>query len=89
MEINVLKEEKDSLLIELKGESETFANMLREELWNVGVVEVAFIKEHPELAETKLWIKADNPREKLRKAIDNLIEKLEKIKEAYENALKA
>lgn len=87
MEITILKEDKDTLLIELKGESETFANMLREELWNVGVIEAAFIKEHPELAETKLWIKAENPREKLKKAIDNLIKKFKELKKEYEKLL--
>jgi DNA-directed RNA polymerase subunit L len=82
MEVRILKESEKEILIEI-DESETFANMIREELWNVGVLEAAFIKEHPEVAKTKIWIKAENPREKLKKAIDNLIEKLEKLKENY------
>jgi len=90
MEVKVLKEEKDALLIELVGESETFANLLREELWNVkGVIEAAYIREHPELSQPKLWIKTEgiNPREVLRIAIDNLIKKFSELKKAYEKSI--
>ncbi|MEM5828470.1 MAG: DNA-directed RNA polymerase subunit L [Candidatus Aenigmatarchaeota archaeon] len=90
MEVKVLKEEKNVLLVELVGESETFANLLREELWNVrGVVEAAYIREHPELSQPKLWIKTEgiNAREALKIAIDNLIKKLKDLKEKYKKAL--
>jgi len=90
MEVKVLKEEKDALLIELVGESETFANLLREELWNVkGVIEAAYIREHPELSQPKLWIKTEgiNPREALKIAIDNLIKKFSELKKAYEKSI--
>jgi len=86
MEVKIIKETKNELLIEI-DESETFANMIREELWNVGVLEAAFVKEHPEIRTTKIWIKAENPREKLKKAIENLIEKLEKLKELYKTSI--
>ncbi len=87
MEVRTIKETENELLIELPGESETFANLIKEELWNVaGVIEAAFIKEHPELSEVKIWIKTENikPREALKKAIKNLIEKLENLKKEYE-----
>lgn len=90
MEVKVLKEEKNVLLVELVGENETFANLLREELWNVrGVVEAAYIREHPELSQPKLWIKTEgiNAREALKIAIDNLIKKLKDLKEKYKKAL--
>lgn len=78
MEIKILREEENVLLIEFLDESETFLNLLREELWNVkGVIEAAYIKEHPELSNPKLWIKTENikAREALKIAINNLIEK--------------
>ncbi|MEM5830108.1 MAG: DNA-directed RNA polymerase subunit L [Candidatus Aenigmatarchaeota archaeon] len=90
MEVKVLREDNNVLLIELVGESETFANLLREELWNVkGVIEAAYIREHPELTQPKLWIKTEgiNAREALKIAIDNLIKKLKELKEKYKKSL--
>jgi DNA-directed RNA polymerase subunit L len=86
MEIKIIKETENELLVEI-DESETFANMIREELWNVGVLEAAFIKEHPEMKTTKIWIKAEKPKEKLKKAVENLIGKLEKLKELYKTSI--
>ncbi|MEM5843564.1 MAG: RpoL/Rpb11 RNA polymerase subunit family protein [Candidatus Aenigmatarchaeota archaeon] len=90
MEVNILKKEGNTLLVELKGESETFANLIREELWNVkGVIEAAHIKEHPELAEPKIWIKTDglDPMEALKIAVENLLKKFEEIKKSYKKQL--
>ncbi len=91
MEVRIIKESENTLLIELPGESETFANLIKEELWNVkGVIEAAFIKEHPELTEVKIWIKTENikPREALKIALKNLIEKVRNLKEEYKKLLK-
>ncbi|MFH7902939.1 MAG: DNA-directed RNA polymerase subunit L [Candidatus Aenigmatarchaeota archaeon] len=91
MEFKILREEENVLLIEFINESETFLNLLREELWNIkGVIEAAYIKEHPELSNPKLWIKTENisAREALKSAINNLIEKFEKLREGARKIIK-
>lgn len=91
MEIKILKEEENTLLIEFVNESETFLNLLREELWNVkGIIEAAYIREHPELSNPKLWIKTENisAREALKNAINNLIERFEKLREGARKIIK-
>ena len=90
MSIKVVRNEKDTLIIEVVGESETFLNLLREELWNIdGVKEAAFFREHPELDNPKLFIKMEksNPKKALEKAISNLMKKLEELRKAYLKAI--
>lgn len=90
MEIKVIKEDQNTLLIEFPNESETFVNLLRDELWNVkGVLEAAYIREHPELSFPKLWIKTEkiSPKEALKIAIKELLEKLSKLEKIYRDKL--
>lgn len=90
MQVNVIKDEKNVLIIEVKGESETFLNMIVEELWNVkGVEEAAFYREHPFLDQPKLFIKTSgvSPRKALKQALKNVKEKLKMLKTAYKNAI--
>ena len=48
MELKVLKEEKNILELEIKGEDHTLANLLRGELWNTDGVELAsYNLKHP------------------------------------------
>ena len=91
MRVNVLKEDKNTLIIEVKGESETFLNMICEELWNIkGVEEAAFYREHPFLEEPKLFIKTKgiSPRKALKEALKNLKQKLKSLKEIYTKTIR-
>ena len=90
MEVKKIKDENGILMLELEGESKNFANLLREELWNIdGVKEAAFFREHPELDNPKLFIKMEkgSPKKALEKAISNLMKKLEELKKVYLKAV--
>jgi DNA-directed RNA polymerase subunit L len=84
MEVRVLKQEKDSLLVELKGDTIGFANLISEELWeNKDVYEAASIKEHPYIAEPKVYVKTKgvSPKKVLldtAKSLQNKVKELEK-----------
>lgn len=84
MEVRVIKQEKDSLLLEIKGDTIGFANLVSEQLWeNKEVDEAAAIKEHPYMAEPKIFVKTKgaNPKSVLldtAKSIENLVKELEK-----------
>jgi DNA-directed RNA polymerase subunit L len=91
MELNVVKKDEKSLLIECRGETSTLTEALREHLWNVkGVVESAEIKEHPYLAEPKIFVKVSqgSPAEALEKAVENILEEVEKFEKAFKEELK-
>ncbi|HHE76810.1 MAG TPA: DNA-directed RNA polymerase subunit L [Candidatus Parcubacteria bacterium] len=75
MELNILEESKKRIIFELKGESHSFCNALKEALWKVKGVEVASYRiEHPLVGEPKFLIetKGIEPREALKKAVAEL-----------------
>ena len=75
MEINVLEESGKRMVFELKGESHSFCNLLKELLHDVKGVELASYKvEHPLVGVPKFLIetKGIEPREALKKAISEM-----------------
>lgn len=91
MELNIVKQEEKSLLLECRGETLTLTEALREHLWSIkAVVESAQIKEHPYLSEPKIFVKVSHgsPSEALGKAAENILEEVKEFKKAFKEALK-
>ncbi len=92
MELKVLKDEDKTLLLEIRGETVTVTNLLREELWNdSSVSEAAQIKEHPYLSEPKVFVKVSRgtPQTALKKACERIIKKSQEFREEFKKALKS
>jgi len=92
MELIKIKEGKNIIEIELKGGSVGFANLLKEELWNdKNVDEAAYIKEHPYMAEPKIYVKMkgkSSPRVAIERAVKRLQVKLKDLEKEFKRALK-
>jgi DNA-directed RNA polymerase subunit L len=91
MEIKVLKNDEKSILLELKGETFTLTNIIRDELWqDKNVSEAAQIKEHPYLSEPKIYVKTSKglPITALKKASDRIIKQTKEFREEFKKALK-
>ncbi len=93
MEVRAIKKEKNTLLVELKGDTKSFANLIREELWNdKNVSEAAAIKEHPYMVEPKVWVKTRgkaDPKIALEKAAKRIKVKVEELKKEFQRSLKS
>ncbi|MCS7123095.1 MAG: RpoL/Rpb11 RNA polymerase subunit family protein [Candidatus Aenigmarchaeota archaeon] len=88
MEVKI-SEEKNGYIIEFMEISKTFVYLLNDELKKLKNVEEAVImKVHPYYENPKIWLKLNNgkPKEILKEAIDNLIEKFEKIEKLFESS---
>lgn len=75
MELNILEESGKRMVFEIKGETHSFCNTLKEALWKIKGVEVATYKvEHPLIGIPKFLIetKGIEPREALKKAVSDL-----------------
>ena len=75
MEFNVLEESKSKLVFELKGETHTFCNLLKEELRRVkGVTLAAYRIEHPLVGIPTFQIetKGIEPRKAIKEALKNI-----------------
>lgn len=91
MELKVVKQDDKTLVLEVQGETVTVTNILRGELWeDRNVREAAQIKEHPYLAEPKVFVKTSRgkPQTALNKAADRIIKQTEEFTAEFKKALK-
>ncbi len=91
MELKVVKQDDKTLVLEVPGETVTITNVLRGELWeDRNVREAAQIKEHPYLAEPKVFVKTSRgkPQTALNKAADRIIKQTEEFAVELKKALK-
>lgn len=75
MEIKILEESKDKILVEIVGETHTFCNILRDELWNDPHIKVAGYQiEHSLISNPILVVETDgkeNPKKTLKNAVES------------------
>jgi len=91
MEVKIAKETNDSVLVELVGETISFANLLRQESWaDKSTTEAAHMKEHPYLSHPKVFVKSSRgqPREILEKSAERIADQAKEFKEEFKKALK-
>lgn len=90
MELEVLQKEKNKLEIVLKGETHTFANLLRKALKEDAHVRVAAYKvDHPLLDKERpvLFLETDGkttPKKALMKAAKNIRERMDEFGQKFE-----
>jgi DNA-directed RNA polymerase subunit L len=93
MELKTVKKDTNLLEIEFKGESFGFVNLIKEELWeDENVDEAVCIKEHPYMAEPKLYIKMrgkNTPEAALERVIKRIQVKVKDLRGEFERALKS
>ena len=89
MKVNVLKEDKNLIELELEGETATIANLIRKELWNNKETEIAtYNLKHPQVSHPILAVKAKSKPKKViqatiedtKKKIDDFRSKVKKLK---------
>ena len=83
MELTVLEEGKHKLVIQLKGETHTFCNALKEELHDVKGVKIATYKiDHPLIGVPTFLVETEgtDPRKAIKEALKNLRKKAEEFK---------
>ena len=85
MEVKKIKDEEGILMLELEGESKSFANLIREELWNNKTInEAAAIKNHPYMDQPKLFLKMKG-KEKPEKALKDAAKRIQVSLKDFEN----
>jgi len=91
MEINVIEEKKNRMSFEIKGEGNTFCNLLKDELWNDKHVTVAAYNiKHPLIGVPFMIVETDDKSQKqaLISAAERVADKAEKLKKEAKKALK-
>lgn len=92
MKLKTLKQNKTLLFVEVEGESTGFANLIKDELWkDKNVDEAACIKEHPYMAEPKIYVKMKgriNPKKAIERADKRILVQLKNLEKEFKRALK-
>ncbi len=85
--MKIIKNEKKELEIEITGESHSLCNALRTVLMEDKNVEsAAYVIDHPIIGQPRLYIKAKNPRQSLKKAAKTLQKRCGEFKKLVESA---
>jgi len=80
MKVNILKDEKDYMEVEIKGEDHTLGNMVRKELWKVsGTKEASYVIKHPLVSSMIFSVRSSSKPKKVFHAANSQIKS--KIKE--------
>ncbi len=83
MELIILEENKNKLVFQPKGETHTFCNILKEELYPIKGVKIATYKiDHPLVGIPTFMIETEGvePRKAIKDALKNLRKKAEDFK---------
>lgn len=91
MKLKVLKEDKDNIEVEIKGETHTFCNTLKNKLWEDKHIKIVGYRiAHPLIGVPTLTIETDGtkPRKVLADAAKDLIRELDDFKSAFNKGIK-
>lgn len=89
MEISILEESKGKLEIEIIGEDHTLCNVLRDELCNHNVENVAYNIEHPLISNPTMLVEGEGDlRKKFIASTDSLRKLFKEIKDNFDKAAK-
>ena len=87
MELNILEDQKTRMILEIKGETHTFCNALKKELWNDKNVKAAgYNIDHPFVGSPKLVVETSTS-ETPKKAILEAVKRLRKTSEGFKKEI--
>ena len=82
MELKFIEDKKNRVVVEIKGETHTFLNVLKDELWNDDSVKVsAYRVDHPLIGSPKLIVETsgESAKDALIKAAQRLQKQFDKF----------
>jgi len=92
MELNILENDKNKIVVEIKGEDHSFCNALKKELWGNKHVEAASYNiVHPLTASPVIMVETDGeekPMTALTKAVNGLRKQTEKFKKDFKSEVR-
>ncbi len=65
MEIRTVEKGKNLLKVEVKGESHTLLNLMREKLWKAGAQQASYMIKHPYLSNPVIVVRSADPKKTL------------------------
>lgn len=80
MKIEILKEDKEKILLRVGNEDITLARAIKDELWDTKGVDIAALdKKHPLVGNPELMVEGKEPRKLLKTAAQNFKKKVDEF----------
>lgn len=88
MQLKVLEKGKDSLKVEVAGETHTLLNLLRENAWKAGAKQASYSIRHPYISQPELMVIASDPEKTLASSAQMTTDQAQDFAAAFKRALK-
>lgn len=88
MKLVALERTNEKISLEVRGETHTFLNLLRENVWKAGGKQASYVIEHPYLSEPKLTVRVKNPKKILDKAVQMIIDQTKEFEREFKRVSK-
>ena len=88
MDLNVVEKKKEKIVVEVRKESHTLLNLVREKSWKAGAKQAAYMLEHPYLVQPKIVVSAKDPKKVLKGAAQLIADEAKEFSKEFSRALK-
>lgn len=88
MELSATEKAKEKLRVEVRGETHTMLNLIRENAWKAGANQAAYIIQHPYISQPEIIIRSKNPAKTLRDAAQIAVDDSKGFSVAFKRAMK-
>jgi DNA-directed RNA polymerase subunit L len=88
MELTATEKGKEKLRVEVRGESHTMLNLIRENAWKSGARQASYIIQHPYISQPEIIIRSRSPVKTLQDASQKVIDDSREFSRAFKRAMK-
>ena len=86
MELAAIEKGKEKLRVEVRGETHTTLNLIRENTWKAGAKQSSYIIQHPYVSQPELIVRSKNPKKTLQDAAQKVIDDSKEFSRAFKRA---
>jgi DNA-directed RNA polymerase subunit L len=88
MELNAVEKGKEKLRAEVRGETHTMLNLIRENAWKAGAKQASYIIQHPYISRPEIIIRSKKPSKTMQDAAQMVIDDSRTFTTEFKRAMK-
>ena len=88
MELAAIEKGKEKMRVEVRGETHTMLNLIRENSWKAGAKQASYIIQHPYISQPEIIVRSKNPSKTLKDAAQIVVDDAKAFSVAFKRAMK-
>ena len=88
MELAAIEKAKEKMRVEVRGESHTMLNLIRENSWKAGARQASYIIQHPYISQPEIIVRSKNPAKTLKDAAQIAADDAKAFSVAFKRAMR-